>query len=80
MDESDWDDLRAVLDARGLEAVEHAMASGVPSEIAGRRIAEFNDILIEKLKEKGIPIEGLREREAALRYDGPTEPDSGPGT
>ena len=50
--EEDWDALRAHFDTLGMESVEKAVAGGVPQDVAGRRVAEFNDMLIEKLKKK----------------------------
>lgn len=48
----DWDQIRAQLDETGLTAVEHVVAEGIPAELAGARVAKFNDLLIERLKEK----------------------------
>jgi hypothetical protein len=47
---TDWDALRAHIDAVGIEAVEAAVAEGVPPEVAGARVAYFNDLLITKLQ------------------------------
>lgn len=56
---TDWDALRALLDNTGLQAVEEAVASGkVTREVAGQRIAQFNDMVIERLREKDTPEGG----------------------
>ena len=49
---TDWDELRALFDETGMQAVENVVAKGVPREVAGERVARFNDMLIEKLKKK----------------------------
>jgi DNA-binding ferritin-like protein (Dps family) len=48
---TDWDALRALFDETGLQSVEAVVANGVPPEVAGARVARFNDMLIERLKE-----------------------------
>lgn len=50
--ESEWGELRAYFDEVGQSSLEEVVAKGVPPEVAGRRIAEFNDTLIERLKKK----------------------------
>jgi hypothetical protein len=54
MSDEDWDVVRALLDETGLSAIEGAIKNGVSKELAGQRIAYFNDMLIERLKERGI--------------------------
>jgi hypothetical protein len=64
--EEEWDALRAYFDDIGhKQALDAVVAKGVSPEIAGQRIAHFNDILIERLKQEA------NERR--------TRPDSGAG-
>ena len=52
-DDNNWDALRAYVDVIGMQAVEEAVASGkVSREVAGQRVAHFNDMFIEKLKKR----------------------------
>jgi DNA-binding ferritin-like protein (Dps family) len=50
---TDWDELRAYFDTVGMQAVENAVAKGTPADVAGQRVAHFNDILIEQLQQQG---------------------------
>lgn len=52
---TDWDELRAYFDEVGLIAVQRTIAKGVAPEVAGARVAEFNDLLIERLKQEYGP-------------------------
>lgn len=48
----DWDEVRAHLNTLGMAALEDAVAEGVPRELAGQRIADFNDRLVVMLQEQ----------------------------
>lgn len=51
--EEGWDQLRAYFDAVGQRSLDDLIKEGrVPVEIAGQRIAHFNDGLIEQLRKK----------------------------
>lgn len=45
-----WDELRAYFDRVGQNSLEKV--EGVSSEVAGQRIAHFNDMLVERLKKE----------------------------
>lgn len=49
---TDWDAVRALFDETGMKAVEDLVAKGMDPEVVGARVAKFNDMVIEKLKEK----------------------------
>lgn len=51
LDDEAWSALRAHFDEIGMKAVEQVQ--GVSPELAGQRVAKFNDMLIAKLKEEG---------------------------
>lgn len=47
----DWDALRAQFDSTGMQAIEQLVADGkVSREVAGQRVAKFNDMVIDNLK------------------------------
>ena len=50
-DDADWNTLRAYFDEIGMKALEGV--EGVSKELAGKRVAQFNDYLIAKLKAEG---------------------------
>lgn len=50
--DDDWEALRTHFDNLGMTALEKVVKEGTPPEVAGARIAEFNDMLIARLKEK----------------------------
>jgi len=50
--DEDWAGLRAYFDEIGMKAVEDVVAEGVDAETVGQRVAHFNDMLIERLKER----------------------------
>jgi hypothetical protein len=60
-DEEGWDRLRAYFDEVGQRSLEEVVARGTPAEVAGKRIAEFNDMLIDKLRKRA---DDLRSRQA----------------
>ena len=50
--DEDWAGLRAYFDEIGMKAVEDVVAEGVDAETVGQQVAHFNDMLIERLKER----------------------------
>jgi hypothetical protein len=51
--EEGWDALRAYFDEVGQHSLEELVKEGqVPAEVAGPRIAHFNEMLIEKMRKR----------------------------
>lgn len=51
--EEGWDQLRAYFDEIGQHSLEELIKKGtVPADVAGQRIAHFNDMLIEQLRKR----------------------------
>ena len=60
--EAEWDAVRAELDSVGQRALADVIAAGVAPEVAGARIAHFNDMLIEGFKKKAAEEQQRPER------------------